>query len=66
MGVPCASRHDEGRPTTRVNWLIRQLKAAPEALRVEAFTANQRGDGTAELLSTVRENPAIRVYKLKT
>lgn len=47
----------DGRATTRVNWLIRQLKAAPDSARVEAFVANARGDGAAELLSTVRENP---------
>jgi hypothetical protein len=27
----------EGRPQTRVNWLLRQLKEAPDDLRVEAF-----------------------------
>src|SRR4051812_29263135 len=26
----------EGRPTTRVNWLVRQLKAAPDSVRLEA------------------------------
>jgi len=50
----------EGRPTTRVNWLLRQLKDAPDTLRVEAFAARQRG-GTAELLGTARENPAVLV-----
>jgi hypothetical protein len=48
----------EGRPTTRVNWLVRQLKNAPENLRVEAFSLHARGPGTAELLKTVREDPA--------
>lgn len=47
----------EGRAATRVNWLVRQLKAAPETLRVEAFVANGRGPGAAELLGQVRENP---------
>ena len=51
----------DGRATTRVNWLLRQLKAAPDSLRVEAFVANARGDGTAELLGTVRENPGLLV-----
>lgn len=46
----------EGRPTTRVNWLLRQLKDAPDSLRIEAFAARQRG-GTAELLKTAREDP---------
>ncbi len=51
----------EGRPTTRVNWLLRQLKDAPDTLRLEAYAARQRGAGTAELLGTARENPAILI-----
>jgi hypothetical protein len=50
----------EGRPTTRVNWLLRQLKDAPDTLRIEAFAARQRG-GTAELLKTAREDPGVLV-----
>lgn len=50
----------EGRPTTRVNWLLRQLKDAPDTLRVEAYAARQRA-GTAELLGTARENPGALV-----
>lgn len=65
----------EGRPTTRVKWLARQLKAAPDAVRVEAFAAHSRGSNAAELLGTVRENPAalvvdaskeIRAFRLAT
>ncbi len=55
----------QGRPTTRVNWLLRQLKTAPEGVRVEAFLANARGDGAAELLSTVREDPSLLVQDPK-
>ena len=51
----------EGRPTTRVNWLVRQLKAAPDTARVESFVAHGRGSARAELLATVRENPASLV-----
>jgi hypothetical protein len=47
----------EGRATTRVNWLIRQLRNAPESARIEAFAMHARGPGAAELLRTVRENP---------
>jgi hypothetical protein len=47
-----------GRPTTRVNWLVRQLKDASASVRVEAFVAHGRGSSAAELLSTLRENPA--------
>jgi hypothetical protein len=55
----------EGRATTRVNWLVRQLKAAPESLRVEAFVANSRGPGAAELLGAVRENPSLLINDSK-
>jgi hypothetical protein len=40
-----------------VNWLVRQLKNAPDGTRVEAFVVHARGSQAAELLSTVRENP---------
>lgn len=49
----------EGRPTTRVNWLVRQLRNAPDTVRVEAFTAHQRGPGQADLLRVVREDPTV-------
>ncbi len=51
----------QGRPRTRVNWLVRQLDKAPDMLRVEAFTLHSRGPGAAELLKTVRPNPDILV-----
>ncbi len=47
----------EGRPTTRVNWLVRQLKTTPDSIRVESFVVRGRGSAAAELLSTVREDP---------
>jgi hypothetical protein len=47
----------EGRATTRVNWLIRQLRSAPESVRVEASVAHGRGPGTAELLKVIRDEP---------
>lgn len=49
----------EGRPVTRVNWLVRQLKNAPDSVRVEAFTMHSRGGSVAELLGPVRADPAI-------
>ena len=55
----------EGRPTTRVNWLVRQLKSAPDGLRVEAFAMHTRGAGAAELLKKVREDPAVLVQDPK-
>jgi hypothetical protein len=48
----------EGKPTTRVNWLIRQLRAAPDTVRIESHAAHQRGPGAAELLRKIRENPS--------
>lgn len=48
----------EGRPTTRINWLARQLRDAPDTVRIEAFTMHSRGPGSAELLRTVRTDPA--------
>lgn len=51
----------EGRPTTRVNWLVRQLKKAPESVRIEARVARERGHGAAALMRDVRENPTVLV-----
>lgn len=51
----------EGKQQTRVNWLVRQLKAGPDSLRVDCFALHARGASTSELLSTVRENPAVLV-----
>lgn len=51
----------EGRATTRINWLLRQLRSAPETLRLEAFTMHSRGAGTAELLRAVRQNPVLLI-----
>ncbi|OMQ16433.1 hypothetical protein A7K94_0202570 [Modestobacter sp. VKM Ac-2676] len=55
----------EGRPTTRVNWLVRQLKVAPDAVRIEAFAMHARGAGATELLKAVREEPAVLVQDPK-
>ena len=44
----------EGRPTTRVNWLVRQLRDSPDTVRVESYAAYSRGPGNAELLGKVR------------
>lgn len=51
----------QGRPLTRVNWLIRQLRAAPDGLRVEAYVAHSRGSSTAELLHRVREDANVLI-----
>jgi hypothetical protein len=51
----------DGRATTRVNWLLRQLRHAPDTTRIEAFVMHGRGAGTAELLRAVREQPALLI-----
>jgi len=51
----------EGKPQTRVNWLVRQAKAAPDTLRVDCFALHARGASTSELLRVIRENPAVLV-----
>lgn len=47
----------DGRPTTRVNWLLRQLKTASDNVRLESTAAHTRGAGAADLLSVVRADP---------
>lgn len=51
----------EGRPTTKVNWLIRQLKDASDKTRLECNVVNQRGDGASELLGRVRERSDVLI-----
>jgi hypothetical protein len=46
----------EGRPATRINWMIRQLKKAPEDLRIEVQFSRTK-ESTALLLRDARENP---------
>lgn len=55
----------DGRPATRVNWVVRQLKSAPDNVRVEAYQAFSRGGSTAELLRDVRSNPAVLLSDAK-
>jgi hypothetical protein len=45
----------EGQPLTRVNWLLRQLREAPDALRIEGFARGRTG--TAALLRELRTEP---------
>ncbi|HEV2858122.1 MAG TPA: hypothetical protein VGW80_06955 [Solirubrobacterales bacterium] len=46
----------EGRPLTRINWILRQLRKAPEDLRIEVRFARTK-ESTALLLRDARENP---------
>jgi hypothetical protein len=50
----------EGRATTRVGWLVRQLKDAPDGLRIDASSAGSRSSMSA-LLRAVQENPNVLV-----
>lgn len=54
-----------GRPLTRVNWLLRQLKDAPDDLRIDAFTPWGRGASRSELHKAVREEPALLLDEQK-
>ena len=47
----------EGRAQTRINWILRQLKKAPDDLRVEIQFARTK-ETTAMLLRDAREDPA--------
>ncbi len=48
----------EGRPLTRINWMLRQLRNAPEDLRVEVRFARTK-ETTALLLRDAREDPKV-------
>lgn len=51
----------EGRALTKVNWLVRQLKAADGRTRLECNVLNQRGSGASDLLDRVREKPELLI-----
>jgi hypothetical protein len=51
----------DGRPLTRVNWLVRQLRESPDTVRVEAHATHDRGGGTVALLRDVRDNPGLLI-----
>jgi hypothetical protein len=46
-----------GKSTTRVNWLLKQLKDAPPSIRLESFVLYAR-EGAAELLKDARVDPS--------
>ena len=47
----------EGRALTRVNWLLRQLKNAPDGVRVETWVKRSQQPAAAWLLGEIREKP---------
>jgi len=50
----------DGRQATRVNWLTRQLREAPDGLRVDGFITGTRGS-TSGLLGAVRGDPGTLI-----
>ncbi len=48
----------EGRTTTRINWLLRQLKNSPDDVRIDAFAQRSR-TSMSELLADARNNAQL-------
>jgi hypothetical protein len=55
----------EGRQTTRVNWLLRQLTEAPPDLLIAATVARSRTPGPHTSLGAAREEPRLLVEDAK-
>ena len=51
----------EGRPQTRVNWLLRQLKQSPSSTRIETKVKRAQSAIAACLLSDAQERPELLV-----
>jgi hypothetical protein len=51
----------EGKSTTKVNWLVRQLKSANGKAQLESTVLSQRGTGASDLLGRVREKPELLI-----
>lgn len=51
----------EGRPATRINWLLRQLKDAPDELLIIATSARAKDSGPCHPLGALRETPMLLV-----
>ncbi|GAA0619071.1 hypothetical protein GCM10010174_41720 [Kutzneria viridogrisea] len=51
----------EGRPSTRVSWLVRQLAQAPDTLHLECFCPQDATTGRCALLREVRANPSALI-----
>lgn len=55
------TRPAEGRVSSRINWLMRQLGDAPDDLRIEVAYPSAR-ETTSALLSQAREDPTRLLY----
>jgi hypothetical protein len=51
----------DGRPLTKVRWIVRQLPTAPDALRIDAYAAYARGASTSCLLRDARVDQSLLV-----
>jgi hypothetical protein len=56
----------EGRASTRVNWVLRQLRNAPGDLLVTSTAARSRGAGPCHPLSALIDNPMLLVENPQT
>lgn len=52
---------DKKRPTARINWLLRQIKDAPDSLRIDVRFARMR-EGRSELLGECRDDPGCLLH----
>jgi hypothetical protein len=62
--VSCSTTVDapsDGRATTRINWLVRQLSGARDDVLVEATSARSRKPGAGVTLGALREDPKILI-----
>ena len=51
----------EGRPATRINWLLRQLKDAPDDLLITATSARAKDTGPCHPLGALRDDPLLLI-----
>lgn len=50
-----------GRPMTRVNWLMRQLRDSKGQVCIETTAVRQRGQGASRTLAELRETPKLAI-----
>ena len=51
---------ETGRATTRINWLLRQLKSTPPEVRIDSWGIRSR-ESLSEMLGTARNNPSLLI-----
>ena len=55
VGAPQTGRH-----STRINWLLRQLKNAPDSITLESWAARSR-TSLADVIASVRSKPELLI-----